>query len=81
MPNIVYFLLIGLVAGWLGGQIMRGAGFGLIGNLIVGVLGALLGGWLFSVLGITIVGGLLGSIITATIGAIALLFIVGLIKK
>ena len=61
----IWFLLVGLVAGWLAGKVMRGAGYGLIGDLVVGVLGALLGGWLFGKLGIAIGGGLLGAIITA----------------
>ncbi len=75
------FLLIGLAAGWLGGQLMRGGGFGLLGNLIVGVIGAFLGGFVFGLLGITIGGGLIGPLITATVGAVILLFLVGLFKK
>ncbi|MEX0642390.1 MAG: GlsB/YeaQ/YmgE family stress response membrane protein [Pirellulales bacterium] len=79
--NLVWFLIIGLVAGWLAGQIMKGGGFGLIGDLIVGVIGAVLGGWLFGQLGIFPGGGLLGALIVATIGAIVLLFILRLIKR
>jgi uncharacterized membrane protein YeaQ/YmgE (transglycosylase-associated protein family) len=78
--GLISFLLIGLVAGWLAGKFMKGQGFGLIGNMVVGVIGAFLGGFLFGVLGIS-AGGLIGSIITATAGAMALLFIVGLVKK
>jgi uncharacterized membrane protein YeaQ/YmgE (transglycosylase-associated protein family) len=78
--NIVWFLLIGLVAGWLAGQLMKGRGFGLIGNLVVGVVGAVLGGFLFQLLGLT-AGGLIGSLVTAVVGAVVLLFVVGLIKK
>ena len=77
--EIVYFLIIGLVAGWLAGLIMKGGGFGLLGDLIVGVVGALLGGLLFGLLGIAL-GGLIGSLITATIGAIVLIFLLRLIK-
>jgi uncharacterized membrane protein YeaQ/YmgE (transglycosylase-associated protein family) len=78
--DLVWFLLIGLLAGWLAGQVMKGGGFGLIGDLIVGVIGALLGGWLFGLLGIS-AGGLLGALITATVGAIVLLFVLRLVKK
>lgn len=79
--NLLYFLLIGLVAGWLAGQIMKGAGFGLVGNLVVGVIGAFLGGYLFGWLGIFPGAGLIGSLITALVGALVLLFLVSLIKK
>jgi uncharacterized membrane protein YeaQ/YmgE (transglycosylase-associated protein family) len=80
LQSLLLFLIIGLVAGWLAGKIMRGGGFGLIGDLIVGVIGALLGGWIFGLLGIEF-GGILGSLITALVGAIVLLFILRLIKK
>jgi uncharacterized membrane protein YeaQ/YmgE (transglycosylase-associated protein family) len=80
LQSIVLFLLIGLLAGWLAGRIMRGGGFGLMGDLIVGVIGALLGGWLFNLLGISL-GGILGAIVTALIGAIVLLYLLRLIKK
>ena len=79
--EFLYFILIGAVAGWLAGQIMKGAGFGLIGNIVVGVIGAILGGWLFSVLGLSVGGGIIGSLITALVGAVVLLFIIGLVKK
>jgi uncharacterized membrane protein YeaQ/YmgE (transglycosylase-associated protein family) len=79
--NFVWFLIIGLVAGWLAGTLVKGGGFGLVGDLIVGVVGAFLGGFLFSTLGISSGGGLLGSIIVATIGAVVLLFLIRLIKR
>jgi uncharacterized membrane protein YeaQ/YmgE (transglycosylase-associated protein family) len=72
--GIIWFLLIGIAAGWLAGQVMRGGGFGLVGDLIVGVIGALLGGFLFGLLGLS-AGGLIGSLVTATVGAIALLWL------
>ena len=75
----LWFLLIGLVAGWLAGRIMKGRGFGLVGNLIVGVIGALLGGFLFSLLGIKVVG-LAGMLIAAVVGAIVLIWLLSLIK-
>jgi uncharacterized membrane protein YeaQ/YmgE (transglycosylase-associated protein family) len=78
--SFLYFILIGLVAGWLGGRIMRGSGFGLIGNLVVGVIGAVLGGWLLGVLGFASQSNsLLASLVTATIGAVVLLFLIGLV--
>lgn len=78
--DFIWFLLIGLAAGWLAGQIMKGGGFGLVGDLIVGVIGALLGGFLFGLLGIS-AGGLIGSLITATVGAIVLIALLRFIKK
>jgi uncharacterized membrane protein YeaQ/YmgE (transglycosylase-associated protein family) len=80
ITHLLWFLLIGLAAGWLAGQILKGGGFGLWGDLIVGVIGALLGGFLFGLLGIS-AGGLLGSLITATVGAIVLLLVLRQIKK
>ncbi|MEI6232977.1 MAG: GlsB/YeaQ/YmgE family stress response membrane protein [Planctomycetota bacterium] len=77
----IYFAVIGLIAGWLAGQIMKGKSFGLIGDLIIGCIGALLGGWLFGVLNIYPGGGLLGALIVATLGAMLLLYLLRLIKK
>jgi uncharacterized membrane protein YeaQ/YmgE (transglycosylase-associated protein family) len=79
--NFLWFLIIGVVAGWLAGQIMKGGGFGLVGDLVVGILGALVGGFLFEQLGVFPGGGLLGSLITATVGAMVLLFVIRLIKR
>jgi len=79
--EFVWFILIGLVAGWLAGQFMKGGGYGLIGNIIVGVIGALLGGFLFPTLGISIGGGLIGALVVATIGAILLIFLLRLITR
>ena len=78
--NLLYFLFIGLIAGWLAGQVMKGKGLGLVGNLVVGVVGAFIGGHLLAMLNISF-GGDFGVFITAFIGAVVLLFIVGLIKK
>jgi uncharacterized membrane protein YeaQ/YmgE (transglycosylase-associated protein family) len=75
------FLLIGAVAGWLAGLLMRGGGFGLLGNILVGIVGAVIGGFLFGLAGISPGGGMIGSLITAVMGAAVLLLIVGLIKK
>ncbi len=79
--SFLYFLLVGLIAGWLAGQIMKGGGYGVIGDIVLGIVGAIIGGWLFGVLGLTIGGGLIGSICMALVGAIVLIFVVRLIKK
>jgi len=79
--NFVWFIIVGLVAGWLAGVIMKGGGFGVIGDIIVGIVGALIGGWLFSTMGVSTGGGLLGAIIVALIGAIILIFLLRLIKR
>jgi uncharacterized membrane protein YeaQ/YmgE (transglycosylase-associated protein family) len=80
MTSIVMFLIIGAIAGWLAGVVMKGGGFGLIGDIVVGIIGAFIGGWLFGVLGI-FAGGLVGAVITAFVGACVLLFVIRLIKK
>jgi len=80
VQSLIIFLAIGAVAGWLAGLIMKGRGFGLLGNIIVGIIGAVVGGFLFGLLGLA-AGGLIGSIVTATAGAVVLLFLIGLIKK
>jgi uncharacterized membrane protein YeaQ/YmgE (transglycosylase-associated protein family) len=74
MFDLIYFLLIGLAAGWLAGKLMEGRSFGLLGNLVVGVVGAILGGFLFRLVGLLTIG-LLGNLISATVGAIVLLFL------
>ncbi|MGV8095480.1 MAG: GlsB/YeaQ/YmgE family stress response membrane protein [Mangrovibacterium sp.] len=76
----IWFILIGILAGFIAGKIMKGSGFGLIVNFIVGVLGALIGGWIFGALNID-AGGKIGSLITAVVGAIVLLWLVSLFKK
>jgi uncharacterized membrane protein YeaQ/YmgE (transglycosylase-associated protein family) len=79
--DFLWFILIGLVAGWLAGVLVKGGGYGVIGDIVVGVIGALLGGWLCRVLGISIGSGLLGEIIVATLGAVVLIIILRLIKR
>jgi uncharacterized membrane protein YeaQ/YmgE (transglycosylase-associated protein family) len=81
MNNLIWFLIIGAIAGWLAGLLMKGRGFGILGDIVVGIIGAVLGGWLFGVLGISAGGGLAGSLIVAFIGAVVLLFLVRLIKR
>jgi uncharacterized membrane protein YeaQ/YmgE (transglycosylase-associated protein family) len=81
LTSLIVFLAIGAVAGWLAGLLMRGGGFGLLGNIVVGIVGAVIGGFLLRLAGVSAGGGLIGSLITAVIGAAILLFFVGLIKK
>jgi len=80
LTELIIFLAIGAVAGWLAGNLMKGGGFGLLGNIVVGIVGAVLGGFVFGLLGISATG-LIGSIVTATAGAALLLFIVDVVKK
>ena len=79
--DIFVFLLVGAIAGWLAGKLMKGRGFGLVGNIIVGLVGGLLGGWLLGALDAPIGSGLGSQILTSLIGASALLFAIGLFKK
>jgi uncharacterized membrane protein YeaQ/YmgE (transglycosylase-associated protein family) len=78
--ELIGFLLIGLVAGWLATTFMRGGSLGLGGNLVIGVIGAFVGGFLFRLIGFAAVG-LIGHIITATVGAVVLLYVVQVLKK
>jgi len=78
--GLIAFLIIGVLAGWIAGQIMKGRGFGPLGNLAVGVVGAFLGGFLFNILGLS-AAGFVGSLIMAVVGAVVLLFVVSVIKK
>ena len=77
--SIIIMLIVGAVAGWLAGQIMAGAGFGLIGNIIVGIVGAIVAGFLLP--GFIPIPGIVGQIVSATIGALILLFVIGLVKR
>lgn len=83
LTGLLIFLLIGAIAGWLAGLVVRGFGFGLIGNIVVGIIGALVAGWLLPTLGIgfMVVNPLVTSIIYAMIGAIVLLVIIGLFRR
>ena len=81
IESLLVFIIIGAIAGWLAGLIVRGMGFGLIGNIIVGIVGAFIAGWLLPRVGIAIGGGMIASIINATIGAVVLLVILGLIRR
>lgn len=78
--SFIWYIIIGILSGFVAGKLMRGGGFGLVVNLIVGIIGGVLGGWVFSLLGIS-AGGIIGSLITSVAGAIILLWIVGLISR
>jgi len=78
--NLLIILIVGLVAGWLAGQIVQGTGFGLVGDLIIGVAGAFVGGWVLPQLGVRLGPGTVAAIIDATIGALILLLIARLVR-
>ena len=78
--GFLWFIIIGIVAGFVAGKLMRGGGFGFLVNLVVGIIGAVLGGWIFGLLGISTTG-IIGSLITATVGAIVLLWVISLFNK
>ena len=79
--NIIWFLIIGALAGWLAGILTKGKGFGILGNMIVGVVGAMIGGHIFQFVGVSVGSGFWSSLITALIGALVLLFLINLIRK
>lgn len=76
----IWWIIIGAVAGWLAGKLMRGGGFGFLVNLLVGIAGGVIGGWVFGLLGIS-AGGVIGSFVTALVGAVLLLWIISLFKR
>lgn len=78
--SLLVILFVGLVAGWLAGQIVQGTGFGIVGDLLVGIVGAFIGSWLLPRLGIHLGAGIISAIINATIGAILLLVVVRLVR-
>lgn len=79
--TLLIWLVIGALAGWLAGVVVRGGGFGLVGNIVVGIIGAFIGGWLFGYFNISTGGGILGAIIGATVGAVVLLFAIRLVRR
>ena len=80
IQSIIVFLIVGAVAGWLAGVIVKGFGFGLLGNIVVGIVGAVIAGWLFPYLGWGVGGGVLWAILHATIGAVILLVLLRIIR-
>jgi len=81
IESLLVFLIVGAVAGWLAGLLVKGYGFGLLGNIVVGVVGAFIAGWLFPALGISLGTGIVAAIIHAVIGAVILLVLIRLIKR
>jgi uncharacterized membrane protein YeaQ/YmgE (transglycosylase-associated protein family) len=81
ITSIIVWLIIGAIAGWAAGQIVKGYGFGLVGNIVVGIIGAFIAGWLLPAVGFVLIGGIGAAIINAIIGAVILLLIVGLFKR
>ena len=79
--GIIVWLIIGAIAGWLAGRLVKGGGFGLVGDIVVGIVGAVIGGWLAGTLGIHIGSGFISSVITAVIGAVILLVLLRVIKR
>jgi len=78
--SLLVILFVGLIAGWLAGQIIQGTGFGLVGDMVIGIVGAFIGDWLLPRLGLHLGVGTIGAIINATIGAIVLLLIIRLVR-
>lgn len=81
IESLIVFIIIGAIAGWLAGQLVKGYGFGLVGNIVVGIVGAFIAGWLFPAIGVSIGSGILAAIIHATIGAVILLVLIRLVKQ
>ena len=81
LEELIVWLVIGGVAGWLAGQLVKGYGFGLVGNIVVGIAGAVIAGWLLPHIGFVLVGGILAAILDAFIGAVILLLVIGFFKR
>jgi uncharacterized membrane protein YeaQ/YmgE (transglycosylase-associated protein family) len=79
--GLIWWIVVGLIAGWLAGKVMKGGGFGVLMDIVIGMVGAVLGGWIFGMLGIYSGGGLIPSVLVAFVGACILLWLVRLIKK
>ena len=81
VESVIAWLIVGAIAGWLAGLIVKGGGFGLLGNIVIGIIGAVIAGWLLPRLGIALGSGMVAAIINAVIGAVVLLVIIGLVRK
>jgi len=79
--SFIYYIIIGAIAGWLAGKIMKGGGFGLVMNMVLGIIGGVVGGWVFGLLGFSADGGTLGSLVTSVVGAVLILYVGRLVKK
>ena len=81
LQSIIIWIIVGAIAGWLAGMVVKGGGFGLIGDIVVGIVGAIIAGWLLPQIGIAIGSGIIAAIIDAFIGAVILLIILRLVKR
>jgi len=81
MIGLIEFIVVGLIAGWLAGKVMKGGGYGVLMDIVLGVLGGILGGWIFGALGIWQGGGLIASLVVAFIGAVLLVWLTRVVKK
>jgi len=81
IESLIVFIIVGAIAGWLAGLIVKGFGFGLLGNIVVGIVGAFIAGLLFPAIGVQLSAGILGAIIHSTIGAVILLVLIRLVKQ
>lgn len=81
IQSLIVWLIVGAIAGWLAGIVVKGGGFGLVGNIVVGIIGAVIAGYLLPFLGIAIGGGFIAAIIDAFVGAVILLVVLRLIKR
>jgi uncharacterized membrane protein YeaQ/YmgE (transglycosylase-associated protein family) len=81
LESLIVLVIVGAIAGWLAGMVVKGVGFGLVGNIVVGIVGAFIGSWLLPRIGLYIGGNIIAAIINATIGAVILLIIIGLVKR
>jgi uncharacterized membrane protein YeaQ/YmgE (transglycosylase-associated protein family) len=81
IEDLIVWLFIGAIAGWLAGLLVKGYGFGLIGNILVGIAGAIIAGWLLPQIGFVLAGGILAAIVNAVIGAVILLLVIGLLRR
>ena len=81
IQSIIIWIIVGAIAGWLAGMVVKGGGFGLIGDIVVGIVGAIIAGWLLPQIGIAIGSGIIAAIIDAFIGAVFLLVIIKLVKR
>lgn len=79
--DVLYWIIVGLIAGWLAGQVMKGGGYGVLVDIVLGILGGIVGGWIFGQLGLSAGGGMIGSIIVAFVGAVVLVAITRVLKR
>lgn len=81
LETLLIWLIVGAIAGWAAGQLVKGGSAGLVGNIVIGIIGAFVGGWLFAQLGIIVVSGLVGTIISATAGAVVVLLLLRVLRR